>query len=423
MYNMIILEIFKEKKNLQCLTVILILIITGSFSYNLEFKNAFSYAQNGEKNIGVNMKGKYTSLNYDRFPNVTITGSYYADSFQLIKSIGLNHIRYVFYWEAYENNPESFLKELETVASAADKMGLNIIYDNHQFHTSSWFDEKRGTGFPSFLFDKNIYPYNSETKSSFNATKMWWTNWWDRNIMEQKNKTDGWILQANFLKSIVRLLDKHNSTLGYEILNEPQIFSKDQWPKIGKYYAFMINELRKETNKAIVIDMTIPIKFDDAAINLTSVNMAKIIPKDGKSVFKISLYGVPIDDNYQERKLELLDNVSKIKGIPMYVGEWNNVVREKNLTGGKTDINKINVDKSDLTQNESDFLVNKFNKLNVQGWAFWNWNYINTPPKNFNLINFKDGDIVPTKYLYILRNSIEKLKTDSLISLSSYTKR
>lgn len=406
-----ILKIYKTKKNFQYLVAAsLVFILAISLSCILEFKNTYSYPENGEKLMGVNMKGKYTSLNYERFPNVTIMNGYYDDSFKLIKSMGLNHVRYVLYWEAYENNRKLFIEELESMASLADKWGLNIIYDNHQFHTSSWLDENRGTGFPHFLFDKNIYLYNSETKSSGNVTKLWWTNWWDRNIVHENNKTDGWILQANFLKNIARLLDSHNSTVGYEILNEPQIFSQDQWSKIGKYYAFMINEIRKQTNKIVVIDMTIPIKFDDAAINLTSENMVKIIPKDDKSIFKISLYGIPMNDNYQEKKLELLENVSKLTQVPLYVGEWNNVLRDKTSTTDKTDTSKINAAKSDLTQNESDFFVDKFKKLNIRGWAFWNWNYIDTPPKNFNLIHLtNDGDIVPTRYFYILKNSVEKL--------------
>lgn len=51
-YNMYILKIFKNKKNLQYLTVSLILILAISLSYNLEFKNTYSYPQNGEKLLG-----------------------------------------------------------------------------------------------------------------------------------------------------------------------------------------------------------------------------------------------------------------------------------------------------------------------------------------------------------------------------------
>ena len=83
---------------------------------------------------------------------------------------------------------------------------------------------------------------------------------------------------------------------GYGILNEPQVFSKDQWSKIGKYYEYMIKgSSRTQTNKTIVLDMTIPINFHDTRINVTSENMAKIIPKDRNSIFKISLYGIPLD--------------------------------------------------------------------------------------------------------------------------------
>ena len=415
--NCIFKNKFYEKNLLHNIIAILslLIIIILSFFYLFEFNTAYSNNQiDPEKIIGVNMKGMYTSLNYERFPNTTIPTDYYDESFKLIKNIGLNHIRYVLYWEAYENNPSLFLQELENVASLADKWGLNMIYDNHQYHISSWLDEKRGTGFPSFLFDKNLYPRNSGITMSNNSNELWWTNWWDRNLTDQNNnKIDGWILQVNFLKTIVKLLNSHNSTYGYEILNEPQIFSKDQWSKIAKYYKYMTNELRKQTNKTIVLDMTIPIKFQDFAINLTSENMAKIIPKDSNSIFKISLYGIPKDNNYQEKKLVLLLNVSKIAKIPIYVGDWNHVNREKKATIANNtiadDTSKINASTSDLTQEQSDFLVNKFNSLKVYGWAFWNWNYVNTPPQNFNLINLtKSGEILPTKYFYILKNSLNK---------------
>jgi hypothetical protein len=421
--NMNMNYIFKnmlDVKNLQYLVIIVILsisIITISSFFCL-FQLKIVYSDNNqtkfEKIIGVNMKGMYTSLNYERFPNITIPSNYYEESFKLIKNIGMNHIRYVLYWEAYENNPSLFLQELESVANLADKFGLKLIYDNHQYHTSSWLDEKRGTGFPSFLFDKNLYSFDSGITTSSNSTKLWWTNWWNRNMTDQNNnKIDGWSLQANFFKTIVKLLDNHNSTLGYEILNEPQIFSQDQWSKIGKYYKNMRDELRNQTNKTIVIDMTIPITFKDSPINLTSENMAKIIPKDRNSIFKISLYGIPKDNNYQEKKLELLLNVSNIAKIPLYVGEWNNVNREKKVTTANTtmvdDTSKINATTSDLTQEQSDLLVNKFKSLKGYGWAFWNWNYVNTPPQNFNLINVtKNGDILPTKYFYILKNAVNK---------------
>jgi hypothetical protein len=49
---------------------------------------------------------------------------------------------------------------------------------------------------------------------------------------------------AEFLKKIVNSVDNHPSTLGYEILNEPQIHSDNQWKKVGEFNTFMVKELR-----------------------------------------------------------------------------------------------------------------------------------------------------------------------------------
>lgn len=389
--------------------VILILIIL--FTYNL--KNSYlttTVLNNKTEFIGVNMKGKFTSLNYERFSGITFPSDYYEESFKLIKNIGMNHVRYVFYWEAYERNPELFINELEKVASTADRLGLNIIYDNHQFHTSSWFDQ-RGTGFPSLLIDPTKYSYDS---SNGNITNLyinnWWTNWWNDNI-KGPNDEHGWILQANFLKTVVKLLDTHPSTLGYEILNEPTINVTSQWPKVGKYYRVMADQLREHTNKTIVLDMTIPIKFSDINLNMTSSNMAVIIPTNHKNlVFKISLYGLPDINKFQKRKLDLLTDVSHTANIPLYIGEWNDITREEIANSGKSN---INITASDLLQNASDSFVNEFKHMDLWGWAFWNWNYVNTPPQNFNLIKVIDGKIIPTKYYEILRNSMNKYYSNS----------
>lgn len=64
----------------------------------------------------------------------------------------MNHVRYVSYWEAYENNQSWFMKESGAVAKTVDKYKLNILL---------WFsitDPKNGTGFPMSLFKNNPDP-------------------------------------------------------------------------------------------------------------------------------------------------------------------------------------------------------------------------------------------------------------------------
>src|SRR6476646_7348008 len=104
--------------------------------------------------VGVNVRGYYTSIQNSRY-STPFPENYYDESFKLISKAGMNHIRYVFYWEAYDRNPTDFIKEIKKVATLADKWGLNVIYDSHQFHTSSWLDPKNGTGFPEVLFQND----------------------------------------------------------------------------------------------------------------------------------------------------------------------------------------------------------------------------------------------------------------------------
>jgi aryl-phospho-beta-D-glucosidase BglC (GH1 family) len=74
--------------------------------------------------------------------------NYYDDSSRMIRDAGLNLVRYLY----YEMNPELFIQELQTVTRVADKYGIKVIYDNHQYQTSSWLDPKNSTGFPESLF-------------------------------------------------------------------------------------------------------------------------------------------------------------------------------------------------------------------------------------------------------------------------------
>jgi hypothetical protein len=320
----------------------------------------------------------------------------------------MNHIRYVLYWQAYEKDPLSFINELQTVASLADKWGLHVIYDNHQFHTSSWLDPVRGDGFPPSLFNDNKrYPFGSGGSPENPSAVNWWTKWWNRNITDNRG-IDGWALQIGFLKKIIETVENHKSTLGYEILNEPQIQSADQWEKIGKYNTLIANELRKITNKTLVFDMTIPVVFHDSKINMTLGNIAKLLPENKSNiVFKISLYGIPTAGSYAEQKMNLLSGVAKITGVPLYVGEWNDVSREEHITvEGKT-VKEINQEISDLNQTDANIMTKKFKDIDVWGWAFWNWSHIPDSSHDFNLITVTlNGDMATTKYFDILKQAV-----------------
>ena len=156
----------------------------------------FAFAQSSAPDntlVGVVMKGGNVNQKQAREATPLPPANYFDESFKLISEAGLNHVRFLFYWEAYEKNPELFMKELDAVANAADKYGIKVIYDNHQWHTSSWL-EKRGTGFPVSLFENNsLYPKDGGGNVEKPA-KTWWSNFWDRSIKDVQGN-DAWKLQ------------------------------------------------------------------------------------------------------------------------------------------------------------------------------------------------------------------------------------
>ena len=135
--------------------LLIVSVLTAIFSISPVISNAqLGEVDNQEPINGVAMKGANVSVKQNNYDVPSPPPNYIDDSFRLISEAGLNHVRFLIYWEAYEMNPEAFMKEIQSVAAAGDKWGVKIIYDNHQWHTSSWL-ERKGTGFPTSVFENN----------------------------------------------------------------------------------------------------------------------------------------------------------------------------------------------------------------------------------------------------------------------------
>jgi hypothetical protein len=361
--------------------------------------------------MGVAMRGNYTSEKETEEKEIVAPRNYYEESFKLIHDAGMNHVRYLLYWESYEKNPSQFIEELTTVAQTADKWGIKVLYDNHQWHTSSWL-ESRATGFPSFLFEGNPeLEMDSGGNTNDDAARIWWTDWWNRSVKDSSGN-DGWSLLSEFLKNLVNTLDSHPSTIGYEILSEPQVHSDDQWEKVGQFNTFMVNELRKVTQKTIAFSQQVPASINAPNIDVIPENQAEMVPLNKNNVvFKISLYGVSTD-SFQKARLDGLVEAAQLADVPIYVGEWNNVVRERE--GG---VFRISPEASDLTQEETNLFLEDFNRLDVWGWAYWQWNFNSHRVPNFNLISISDdGTVQPTKYYRQLQAAISEIYESNLSS-------
>ncbi|MDP9211177.1 MAG: hypothetical protein M3N27_04180, partial [Thermoproteota archaeon] len=82
--------------------------------------NSFVLSSHGQQTdqifYGVNMKGYHTSMPQARTIGSIMPANYFDDSFKLISEAGMNHVRFVFYWESYERDPTNFMLELQSVA-------------------------------------------------------------------------------------------------------------------------------------------------------------------------------------------------------------------------------------------------------------------------------------------------------------------
>jgi polyhydroxyalkanoate synthesis regulator phasin len=351
---------------------------------------------------GVVMKGAFVNMKQHDNGSPEAPQDYIDDSLKMISKAGLDHARFLFYWEAFERDPKAFMKEIESVAKAGDKYGVKIIYDNHQWHTSSWLEDK-GTGFPWSLFEDSKYSKGGGGNTPDKAAQVFWKDWWDRSVKDNDGK-DAWTLMAKYLKKIVLAVDNHSSTLGYEILSEPHVDNTDQWSKIGKFNSFITEELRDITSKTIVYSMNVPVDLN-SNINISPQNLAKMAPSSKQNIaFKISVYGVPDRDAYQKERFDLFLDTRDLTGVPLYIGEWNNVVRTKE--GG---VFKINPGASDFTKSNAGKILEAFKKEGVLGTAFWKWDYRDADTASFNLVNDESGKLVPTKYFGILEDTVEKV--------------
>lgn len=377
-------------------------LLTAIISVSSVISNAqLAEVDNQEPINGVAMKGAYVSVKQNNYDVPSPPSNYIDDSFRLISQAGLNHVRFLIYWEAYEVNPEAFMKEIQSVAAAGDKWGVKIIYDNHQWHTASWL-ERKGTGFPTSVYENNSkYVKGGGGNTPDPAAKLFWTDWWNRSVKDGQGR-DGWTLMADFLKKIVTEVDNRSSTLGYEILSEPHVNNVDEWPKIGEFNTFIVGELRNITQKTIAYSMNVPVDLK-SPINITPENLAKMAPADKQNVvFKISVYGIPDRDAYQKQRFDTFLKTRDLTGIPIYIGEWNNVVR----TPGEGGVFKLNPALSDLTEDNADKILEAFKNAGVWGTAFWKWDYKAADTASFNLVLNNNGTLVPTKYYDILKNAV-----------------
>ena len=269
------------------------------------------------------------------------------DRLNEIKSTGFNAIRVPMFWEAYIVNPTEFVSGLQEISTTADELGMCVVYDFHQGHAGSHFEPERpGGGFPSFLTD--FYSPDRDGELAF------WADYYDNNISYNGIKI--WDLHFNFIRDvIIKHVDSHPSTAGYEILNEPPVNDCNQFAKIGDVHTYIGNKIRSVTLK--------PIYFDRAENqscpwrNYEPYDILVVPRGVSNIVFAPHIYikGWPTTLTY----LILLSQKWQPE-MPIFIGEWGQLPPDDKVT-----------------QRVVNNYLQAFESNNV-GWAYWSWDPVFT---------------------------------------------
>jgi hypothetical protein len=189
----------------------------------------------------------------EREGGATVLTEYVTESMKYMKANGFNAARVPFYWEAYVANPSAFMAELDLIAKTAQENDICVFFDNHHFYTSSYWSlnvegKSDGRGFPSFV----VKNFPARDNDYIKTAGPFWNAFLSNSI--SVNGRSVWDVQADFFKTVINKVDKYSSVAGYEILNEPHLFDKTQYEKLGNYNTYMAKEIREATNKKIFFD-------------------------------------------------------------------------------------------------------------------------------------------------------------------------
>ena len=339
--------------------------------------------------VGVNFDGIKIAEPQNR-QRIKPPTNYIGDSFKIFSENEIYCLRIPFYWESYERDPIGFMDELNEIAKEADSNKIMCIYDNHQWECSSLLG--RGRGFPNSLMSILFQKKYSVGTNSLDCPKksdleLFWNQWWNRKLVDSENN-DGWDLQKDFLKKVITKLDDRKSTLGFEILNEPQVFRGSDFKRVSEYNNFIIKDLDEYTEKPFFFSYVYSNTAKSVGFPWRQAKIKPTVKTKNTLIFDVHPYPPYIIVLLYYKLISLLLNSSII-----FAGEYNSGV------GKNTKINR----------GQHLQYVKKFMDFSYYGAAFWWWSFEHDDSHpSFNLNNVIENRIHPNENFEYLVKSLKK---------------
>jgi hypothetical protein len=247
----------------------------------------------------------------------TVLTSYVTESMKHIRLSGFNAIRVPYYWEAYVNDPTSFMAEIDLIAKKAQENNICVIFDNHHFYTSSYWNldvegKSSGRGFPSFVV-KNFAEKNNDY---IDTAGPFWNAFLSNSYSINGKKV--WDVQWDFMSKIINKVDNYDSVAGYEIINEPHLFKVEHYAKLGDYHTYMAKKIRGESDKKIFFD-----RETTRGFGREPSKELQIFPTGvSKLVYAPHLYSVPTSGSQGMKQINNIANWADTRNTEVLIGEW-----------------------------------------------------------------------------------------------------
>jgi Cellulase (glycosyl hydrolase family 5) len=273
------------------------------------------------------------------------------DDLPTLKSLGFNVIRLQLSWSAYVANPVGFVRALQDVVSSANVFGIDVVIANFQNEvdsnlTLSW-------GFPSFLTE----PYGANYTA-------FWVAWWSNQVTNVNTGQNGWQEQTQWLQSIAKDLIGYPNVIGYDLLNEPSVYSTQEYSELAAYYNYVASGIRNVSQGAYLIfqppggtyggfgNLCFPDCYEEIAPNLSFGHLVfspHVYANTSEAVNQIDSYG------------ELLSNSwnNKISG---WIGEWAIASPVSSFNGSWTQVDQNSV-----------YSLASAAATSKMGWAYYVW--------------------------------------------------
>lgn len=179
-----------------------------------------------------------------------------AGDLDRVASLGMNAVRMVFIWEAYEPRPgqydEAYLASLRDLARCAAARGIYTILDFHQDGYSRFTSRGAGDGFPEWTVSRRGTPSRPDNSARC-------ANWpilmacdptTHRSFEDFFDNLSG--VRTKFLQMVARVaatLATVPGVIGYDLLNEPW---GDEKHELSALYTDMANVIRTRHPTAIL---------------------------------------------------------------------------------------------------------------------------------------------------------------------------